>query len=279
MPSSSSSATPETTTVAPTVTSKMPNMARTLLLNQTGLDRQNSTTLGEEYVPPYYRPVELSSDLLNVRRALFGTTPDDAGMNYSVWQYMRVLHSTEYAAYVTDLDSRITYLNDKSMLDYTYGVSTQPVEAIEFTGDPGLGGADGRLRAAWNLTLSGGSIDIECITAPRFESFNITVEDGLSSYVPLVPYDDYKARIDTTAGVTKWTVEYVAKASVAMGLVRRAEAITKISASAYEALFPRREPYTLFKQLWEQHPWLSYKLSGVLLALIYLTNEARTGNA
>lgn len=265
--------------VQATVAGQMPNMARTLLLNASGANRPGLSFFGEEYIPPYFRPVELSSGLLTVRRALFGTTPDTAGMNYSVWQYMRLLHSTEYAGYVTALDSRITYLNDKSLLDYTYGPSTQPETAIEFTGDPGLGGADGRLYASWRLTLSGGSIDVECLSTPRVESFNITVEDGLSSYVPLIPYNDYKARVDTTAGITQWLVSYVSKAGINMGLVKRAEAITKIGAAAYEALFPRRSPYTLFKQLWEQHPHLPYKLSGVLLALIYLTNEARTGNA
>jgi len=278
-PSSSSSDTPITpsVTVQPTVSGKTPNLGRTLLLNASGADRPGADFYGEEYVPPYYRPVDLPSGLLTVRRALFGTTPDTAGMNYSVWQYMRLLHSTEYGEYITDLDSRITYLGDRSLVGYGYGPLVQPAAGLEFTGDPGLGGADGRLRATWDVELAGATITVKCLTTPHQESFNVDVVDGITSYVPLVPYNNYKARVDTSLGETAWTIEYIAPPTTDMSMVARAAAISKIGAQAYETLFPRRAPYDLFRELWEQHPHLPYKLSGVLLALIHLTNEHRLG--
>jgi hypothetical protein len=275
----SASSDEQTTVVTATVAGAMPNMARTLLLNADGCDRPDPSFYGEEYISPYFTSVSIPHGVTLVRNALFGTNPDTAGMNYSVWQYMRILHSTEYAEYVTALDTRITYLSDRSLLDYTYGPVTQPEAGLQFVGDPGLGAADGRLRAAWNLNLSGASVTVQCLTTPRLESFSVTVEDGLTSFVPMVPYNDYQVRIDTTAGLSSWNVEYLSKPGEGMDLVTRASAVDNVGASAYETLFPHRSPYSLFRQLWEEHPHLPYKLSGALLALIYLTNEYRSGTA
>jgi hypothetical protein len=254
----------------------MPNMGRTLLLNMSGENRPAQPFYGEEYVPPYFRPVDIPSGLIAVRRALFGTDPDTEGLNYSIWQYMRMLHSTEYGAYVTDLDDRITYLGDRSLLDFTYGPTVEPAGALQFVGNPGLGAANGRLRAAWNVRISGTSVTVSCMTTPREQTSTVTISGGLTSFVPLVPYTDYKVRIDTNLGETAWTVSYLSHPGIAMNLVSRAEGVTKIGAVAYETLFPRRDPYTLFRELWEQHSQLPYKLSGVVLALIYRTNEYRT---
>jgi len=40
-------------------------------------------------------------------------------------------------------------------------------------------------------------------------------------------------------------------------------------------LFSAQEPYKTFKELWEKHFQIHYKLTGILLAWIYRAEEAR----
>lgn len=279
MPSSSSSTAPAPTVVAAT-TNSMPNMARTLLLNADGSQYQDTSAYAYEYVPPYYRPVALPAELLTVRRALFGSEPDMAGMNYTLWQYMRVLHSTEFDEYVYALDSRVTYLNSKSCVAQQYGITVADGgAALDFTGVPALGGGSGRMSDTWRLVRAHPAYTITNLRTGRQATHYPTVVDNLTSYMPLTGYDSYMVRLWlAVAGVqTAWHMAYLAEPSIDMGLVARAAAAANISAAAYAYLFPSRMPYTLFKELWEQHSQLSYKLSGLLLALVYRTQELRTG--
>lgn len=273
---SSSSVQPEVS-VVPTVAGQMPNQARTLLLNRDGSKRPDPSFYGEEYVAPYFRPVELTSGLLNARRALFGTNPDDAGMNYALWQYMKILHSTEFAEYVTALDPRITYLTSESIVDYPYGAEVEPDDdALQFFGTPGLGGADGKLMTSWNVSFAGSSVTIKNLQSMHSTSTVVSVVDGLTDLVPMTDYRDLKVRLNLALGSSEWVVSYLGTPGIAMDPVNRAAQLAKIGTESYVELFPYRDPYNLFRQLWEEHSEFSYKLSGALLALIYQTNELRT---
>ena len=88
----------------------MINHARTLLLNRDGVGHHGY--VGEEYSPTEYHAVELPSFCHNVRLALFGQQPDWLMYNYRARELMQMLHATELAGFVTDLDSRVTYSFD-----------------------------------------------------------------------------------------------------------------------------------------------------------------------
>lgn len=90
----------------------MINHARTLLMNVPG--PKEPTVPGDAYVP-VFAGLEDSS-LNDIRQLLFEAGLDYAGTVYRVAQYMSAVHATEYAAYATDLDSRITYDPDASGL-------------------------------------------------------------------------------------------------------------------------------------------------------------------
>jgi hypothetical protein len=278
--SSSSSAVPtEPVVVVATVPGKMPNMGRTLLLNQSGSATQ-SAALAAQYVPPYYTAVELPSGLMTVRRALFGSNPDRDGLNYAVWQYMRILHSTEYEDWITALDPRITYLDAPSLLDEPYGVSvSRDNAAFQFVGTPSLGGADGRLRETWNIEqIAAGVYRIMNMTTRRVETYSVSLHDGFTDFMVMTGHADYKVRIQThLLTETTWSVESLSAPGAAMDPVNRAAQASNIGIEAYNELFPARDPYKLFKQLWEQHSLFPYKMSGYLLALIYRTEEIRSG--
>lgn len=86
----------------------MINHARTLLINRAG---KNSLpgTVGEEYTPPDYIPVALSSSVLFPHRILFGVAPDNVFLNFRAQELMSLIHATELAEYVYALDPRVTY--------------------------------------------------------------------------------------------------------------------------------------------------------------------------
>lgn len=264
--------------VRPTVPGKMPNMGRTLLLNVDGA--VDIAEFAHEYVPPYYRAVSLPSGLLNVRRALFGSAPDQAGLNYAIWQYMKILHSTEYADWLTDLDPRITYLNKDSLVDTMYGPAIDAnADALQFLGAPGLGDAEGRLKESWSIEQVSASIyHIMNMRTRQTVTHTVNVTDGVTDFMPMTGHADYKVRVFTgLATVTKWTVQYLAKPGLAMDAVSRAAQASNIGIEAYAELFPDRDPFKLFKQLWEEHSLFPYRMSGYLLALIYRTEEIRSG--
>lgn len=275
--SSSPGPRPPSAPIVATVTGKMPNMARTLLLNKSG-ESQLVNSFAHEYVPPYYRAVTLPTGLMTIRRALFGSNPDFAGLNYSVWQYMRILHSTEYEEWVYDLDPRITYLGKKSIVDTEFGPSVdENGEALQFAGAPGLGSMEGRLYESWSIEqLAPALYRITNLRTRRSEDHVVSLTDGFTNFMPMTGHRDFIVRIQTAlATVTKWTVQYLAAPTAQMDPVNRAAQASNIGIEAYNELFPSRDPYKLFKQLWEQHSLFPYKMSGYLLALIYRTEEIR----
>jgi hypothetical protein len=86
----------------------MINHARTLLCNISGSQYQPQY-LGEEYIPPQYAAAVMPSYLQAARRLIFGTQPERVFLNYRVRELMQIIHETEFADYVYDLDPRVTY--------------------------------------------------------------------------------------------------------------------------------------------------------------------------
>lgn len=275
----SSSSNAETVNVAATVEGKMPNMGRTLLLNVDGSARQSAGVFAE-YVPPYYQAIPMPSGLLTVRRALFGSNPDLDGLDLGVWRYMRILHSTEYEDWLTALDPRITYTGKETTLDVAYGETvSRDSAAFQFVGAPGLGRAEGRLRGTWNIEqLALAIYRITDMLTQRSETYSVALSDGMTEFMVMPGHPTYKVRIQTALLTeTQWTAEYLAQPGPEMDPINRAAQAANIGVEAYNELFPSRDPFKLFKQLWEQHSLFPYKMSGYLLALIYRTEEIRSG--
>ena len=88
-------------------------------------------------------------------------------------------------------------------------------------------------------------------------------------------YPGLKVQINTAIGSDTWLVDYTGKPQSDMDPINRAAQVASVGVAAFEDLFPRRAPFNLFRQLWEQHTEFTYKMSGVLLAMMYRTNELR----
>lgn len=257
----------------------MINHVRTLLLNQDGDKRPDPSFFGEELVPAEYRITNLPSGLQRARTALFGNDPDVAGLNYMLWQYMRILHSTEFVDYVYDLDSRVTYMHDQTLVNYAYGPSANNTAALQFSGTPNLGGADGRLQENWQITQLTPTLYTLRNGRTGYETQElVTVIDNLTSYMPIPGQASYLVRICLPlATTTAWYITYTATPTFMFDPINRADQANKLGAAALVELFPNRAPFSTFKQLWEKESRFAYKMSGLLLALAYRTEELRLG--
>jgi hypothetical protein len=251
----------------------MINAARTLLLNRSGASRPAASYFLEEYVDPDYRPLVLPSYLKNTYNALIGAS-DDAYANFRLWQYMSILHSTEFAEYVTALDPRVTYRHVRSVIDTAfnpaYEALTVPANGLTlyFIGsiEPNL--STPRLYNSWLLETGGASlIRVTNLALSRFSDETVTFSSGLSSPIPMVGENDFFVRIasDPLPAGANWLITVFSKP---VGDLSELETALK-AVSITEAFFPHKEPFITFKKLWQFHPFLQYRLSGFLLAHIY----------
>ena len=258
----------------------MINHVRTLLLNQDGSKRPMTTFFGEECVPELFRPVVLPAELMTVRRALLGSNPDTAGLNYMLWQYVRILHSTEFEDYVYALDTRVTYLHTKTLVDFPFGpAADNNGDALQFQGAPGLGGSDGKLQESWKIEqLSQGSYRLTNMHTGQVSTEVVDVTDGVTDFMPIPGHSGYLVRVFVTLVDTGlWHVTYTSKPQATLDPTARAGQLNSIGVAVKLALFPAREPFKTFVELWEQEARFAYKMSGVLLALVYRTEELRIG--
>lgn len=106
----------------------MINHARNLLMNVLP-DTSQRQYVGEEIIPADYRPVVLPSYLRTLRTALFGTEPDRVFLNTRVRELLHMLHTTELAPYVYNLDPRATYWPENPNFFYTIQNQIQAYKA------------------------------------------------------------------------------------------------------------------------------------------------------
>jgi hypothetical protein len=258
----------------------MINHARTLLLNRSGATRPAPDFFLEEYVDPAYRPIPLSSLLSAFQRALIGAA-DDAYANYRLWQYLGILHATEFESYVLELDPRVTYRHERSIVNSAFGTSYVELNAeaggleLFFSGAP-KPVEPPRLMHDWMLELSPGpvlrSTDLRNGLV-REDALSLT--DGLTGLMPLAGQEEFLVRLrGTTLTVdARWTVSHLLQPVDELSdlLLPLDNLADQFSAT----LFGAQEPYRTFGQLWDKHAYIQYRMSGILLAYIYRAEEAR----
>jgi len=102
-----------------------------------------------------------------------------------------------------------------------------------------------------------------------FASLSLT--NGLSPEFDLT-YTGYRFRINTQSSAA-WTVSgYLRPTRDLSELVTDLGSVGEPVTLSLFGTSPG-EPYLTFKRLWNQHPELVYRLSGLVLAMIYRTHE------
>jgi len=268
------------------------NHARTLLLNLDGPWRPSEP--GEDFVPSGFRAVTLTPGMNLVRSVLFGNSPDRTFLNYRLRQLLTVLHSTELEEYVLALDPRITYWpNDNTWLfagnfrTMASRLAGNPCN-ITFGGDLAADDRTGRCRHGWIVAIaSTGVATITRTVAPlATENVSFTLANGITPPIRL-PGSGVTLQLGTgtsTAGLDWFNglrlhIDHVGRPQVDLGMLeamlRQSLDRTLLDGLFYGTMPSLVEPYTTFKNLWDSHPSLPYRLGGLLLAYIYRIEAIR----
>jgi hypothetical protein len=262
----------------------MINHARTLLMNVDGAHRPAPDSFLEEYIPPDFDAQELPSHMESLHKVMFGNDPDNAFRNFRAWQLMKVLHSTEFADYVTDLDPRITYLHDRSVIDAVQAATFEALNASATNELFEIGSVEADptvplMQPSWTLeVLAALYVRTTALRSGLTQDSVVTISDELTSIIPMAGQANYGVRIRATASLPVGARWRITKLVFPDADLSQLLADLEAHEAALSRLFGVTEPYKTFGELWNRHAILSYRLSGALLAFIHRAEEARTGN-
>jgi hypothetical protein len=260
------------------------NHARTLLLNLDGGPGYFPECPGEELIPGGYEKLELPTYLDVFRSRFFGADPDRAMLNYRSWQLLQLVEATELQSHILALDSRITYdLNvNRLSLQNTFlpkvmqqgGTSAQ---TLTIAGTPIKPDASGKATFDYQINIVNPNIQIKRLTFPLIDVQHLLdLTDGLSPYFAL-PLSGYKFCVNTTDEAVSWRIQ---------GYLRPQNSLSEIEKGLHSIGEPyllqlfgtsSAEPYATFRNCWERHPEFAYRLGGIVLAMIYRTEEIYNG--
>jgi hypothetical protein len=259
----------------------MINHARNLLINVDG-NGFFPNYIAEEIIPDDYHAKTVPSYVSAVRKVLFGTNPDRSMLNYRCRQYLSLLHSCELEQYVLDLDPRITYdfdsaslLDNESLFDVTAKQITGVANQLAVTGEVTPPDRTGQLLYEWSVSYTSPTTAITLLNPIRGTTAAPVFTDGLSDRLSLPGSGLYIQHYDSAAA---WQVTYLARPQFDLGSI--VADLQSINSTALLELFGvgsdlgATEPFVTFRNLWNYHYALPYKLGGLLLALIYQTDRA-----
>jgi hypothetical protein len=262
----------------------MINHGRTLLLNRNGAARPAPTFYLEEFVPEDFVPRTLSSSLNTVYQMLIGDQADDAFANYRVWQYMKIMHSTEFASLLTDLDSRITYLNNRTLIDAPTIRSAEPSNGLAagltayIDGQVNVSSASPRLDYRWEIEATAPTfVNVTDLNSRILQNTEVIFTEGLSSPILMPGQTGISVRIQASSLPVgaKWIV--LLRADPPQDLANIIAPLDQLGEEVLRGVFGvgNVEPYKTLNQLWKKHYYFHYRLSGLIIAYIYRVEELR----
>jgi len=258
------------------------NHARTLLMNIDGSNGVFNDYPGDELIPESYQQLELPTYLDVFRSRLFGASPDRGMLNYRAAQLLTMIEATELQQFVLELDSRITYSSHPRQLALpttfqprirSYG--TGSTDILTVIGKPISPDVTGITRYDFELTISGSTLEIQRLSPPvQSKSELIELTDGLSQAITL-PLSGYKVRVNTDTDGLQWRIDGFLRPTADLNSIERN--LHSVGEPYLLELFGTQdtEPFNTFRNCWKNHPEFVYRLGGLVLAMIYRTEEIR----
>lgn len=259
----------------------MLNHARTLLLNSAPAPAL-AYLPGSAWTDPQFAPVRLNNGCAALRRVLFGAQPDAWMLNYRGWQLLSLLHACpELAGYVLELDPRTTYdltqnpFSDRGL--YLADVAAQDNGVLDLfpTNDFTPPDASGHMSQTWDISLAG-SDATSTLRGTRFSrTDSYTLSGGLSSACTLAGSNTSYKFTNPGSSATVVLSKVTRPASSLTDLFARCQLTIGLEASFDLFGEAVQEPFRSFQQLYQNHYDLAHRFGGLLLALIYRTEQLR----
>lgn len=262
----------------------MINHARTLLLNVSGASSQRQEP-GEEYIPETFKPLALPTYLHTPHKVIFGATPDRYFLNFRAREIMAYLHQTELAEYVYALDPRVTYwpeparpfYDTEKRLRVTQSFGTTASGPV-FNGDLFADNSRGRSVREFSLRVENDgptwSALLSTPDAPgKVDTTVLVFNGGLSQRLPLSSTGLF-FQLPQPTSVTEWQIYTRIKPLPAITTLL--PILMFLGEPLFLELFgvdDTETPYSTFKRLWFDHPNPVYRINGIVLAMIYRTDE------
>lgn len=260
------------------------NHARSLLLNLDGFRGYFSDYPGEELVPETYRKVVLPAYLSMFRARIFGATPDRAMLNYRTAQLLQMIETTELQQHILALDPRITYDMPASQTFAAAKFSPQVLryggssaDILTVTGTPIGADTSGIVLYDYRVTLPSPNIQVQRNNFPEsITTQTLTLVSELSAPM-LLPYSGYQVQVNTTNPAVSWVVRGYLQPQLSLDVIE--QGLRSVSEPQLLQLFGVApiEPYATFLSCWTRHPEFAYRFGGLILALIYRSEEIRNG--
>lgn len=292
----------------------MINHARTLLLNifAQSADKQLA---GYEYIPGDYRPLVLPQTLKTLRRVLFGSLPDQRFLNLRARELMGYVHQTELAEYVYKLDKRVTYWPEPPTNSFQFptGITIKqvrgPTRSVAVGGEFIANNGSGRAHRQYTLTfvdpvdmfvaseelsellmlenglgllLQERKTDGITVSAEAVNDQRQTAEQPIDLEIPTITLPETNVRVKLGALATdpatyqgRWYINLMANPVPAITSILPTLEI--LGEPVFLDLFgvTDEEPYATFKNVWFDHPLPAYRLAGLIMAVVYRTEQAR----
>lgn len=279
----------------------MINHMRTLLFNKTAdsfvqhsilyhrTDPSLQYLLGELYIPPEFRTVEVPAVLSPVYDALVPRTSTRVQRNYSIGSLMDLVHTADLDKYVRKHDARITYIPGdiryRRMFDLDVRVSRFGSYDCRMyylkLGDWSQFPLNGDMFT-WSISPSKGKVTVQDYKGKTLVGDLRFNSAGVSSKVVLVPgfleiyFHSPSGIIDSnkekfTLGITN--IEPFDIASTVESLRFELGRSAKAAQQLFTGRDTEMDDINLFKALWDNYPDMAYQLAGITLALGYKLNE------
>lgn len=277
------------------------NHAVTLLKNNRTLKSAGGTTCGQAiFTDPRHRTLAVPSNIQKVLDIWFGIDPERCYFDYRMFLLLQVLHSTEYAGLVLDRWPRTTYdLQDSTLLDAGFGGSSivplQPIGAdvaqIAVIGEPVPDHQKGRLQAAWVVRIVpaddlwggaypgpwGGGRAVTITNLADGVTLPGTVGETSFPLHSTTPTEEVlRIYFATSTGQVPegvFTITALARPSENLPEIERR--IRALGDDVLADLFSSSPEVDLGRKLFEQHFTIAYRLTGVVMALVFKLEELR----
>lgn len=189
---------------------------------------------------------------------------------------MRTIDSTKYSSYITDLDPRVTYRRDRSVVELGQTLTATPITpgtslAIVFVGAIGVGPLAQQLQYNWTVEqLTSTTVRVTSIQLQQSQDVIFDFDSGVSSLIPLVGQPNLSFRFvqgGSSYDGSIWNIEGFTKADEDFPSILTS--LNQLGDAAIISLFPNEDPFILFKSLWQQSNFFQDKLTGITLAYVY----------